>query len=499
MRVLYIDVDSLRPDHLGCYGYPRATSPNIDAIAKQGVRFTNTYVSDVPCLPSRTAMFSGRFGVHTGVVNHGGSAADPFIEGASRGQESLLGQTSWMSCLRQVGMKTATISSFAERHSAWHFLAGFSEVINPGLRGRDSAEQVAPLAIDWLQHNGKSENWFLHVNFWDPHTPYRAPAEAGDPFAGTPTPSWLTDAVRKQHWTMAGPHGAQEINGFDAEVKFERDYPRQPMGAMDSMDKVRQMFDGYDTAVWWADQHIGQIIRTLEKLGIAEQTAIVITADHGENLGELNVYGDHQTADAMTCRVPLIVKWPGVTDKRAGKTEGSLNYQFDFAATTIELLGGRVPGNWDGLSFASEFREGGSSGRDYLVCTQGAWAIQRGIIFPMDNRLYLCIRTHHGAFHAYPDVSVYDLVADPFEQKNLAGGKTNVVDAGLHILDQWRSEMMRTSSHAQDPIWTVWHEGGPLYTRGRLPEYLKRLRATGRAKWADFLTARYPAYLKGQI
>ena len=73
MRILYIDIDSQRPDHLGCYGYHRKTSPNIDRIAARGVRFENHYVTDAPCLPSRTAMWSGRFGIHTGVINHGGA------------------------------------------------------------------------------------------------------------------------------------------------------------------------------------------------------------------------------------------------------------------------------------------------------------------------------------------------------------------------------------------------------------------------------------------
>src|SRR5690606_26329400 len=85
MRILYLDIDCLRPDHLGCYGYHRATSPRIDAIAAQGVRFDNVYISDAPCLPSRTALWSGRFGIHTGVINHGGSNADMFTDGPSRG------------------------------------------------------------------------------------------------------------------------------------------------------------------------------------------------------------------------------------------------------------------------------------------------------------------------------------------------------------------------------------------------------------------------------
>ena len=85
MRILYIDIDSLRPDHLSCYGYHRQTSPNIDALATEGVRFDNVYASDSPCLPSRTALFGGRFGTKTGVVNHGGVYADLPLEGVNRG------------------------------------------------------------------------------------------------------------------------------------------------------------------------------------------------------------------------------------------------------------------------------------------------------------------------------------------------------------------------------------------------------------------------------
>ena len=83
MRILYLDLDTLRPDHLGCYGYHRNTSPNIDRIAAEGVRFDNYHCSDAPCLPSRTALMTGRFGIHTGVVGHGGTAADMRLEGAA--------------------------------------------------------------------------------------------------------------------------------------------------------------------------------------------------------------------------------------------------------------------------------------------------------------------------------------------------------------------------------------------------------------------------------
>src|SRR5439155_13642158 len=265
VRVLYIDVDSLRPDHLGCYGYHRKTSPVIDSLASRGTRFENLHVPDAPCLPSRTALFSGRFGIHNGVINHGGAAADPFPDGASRRFRSSLGRTSWMQSLRQAGLKTVTVSPFGERHSAWHWYAGFNEIYNTGKGGLERADEVSPVALDWIKREGKSDNWFLHVNLWDPHTPYRTPEQWGNPFKDEPLPAWLTEEVRQKHFNSAGPHSAQEVCGFgEAETAkwMSEKWPQQPQ-QIASMADVRRMFDGYDRGVRYADEHIGRILSAL--------------------------------------------------------------------------------------------------------------------------------------------------------------------------------------------------------------------------------------------
>jgi arylsulfatase A-like enzyme len=474
MRIIYIDIDSLRPDHLGCYGYHRATSPNIDRVAAQGVRFENYYVSDAPCLPSRTAMWSGRFGIHNGVINHGGVAADPFIEGCDRKFGSTLGETSWMRCLRNLGYKTVTVSPFGERHSAWHWYANFNEIFNTGKRGLETADEISPAALKWIKDHGREDNWFLHVNYWDPHTPYRAPDEYYKPFKDTPTPAWLTEEVRQQHWNGVGPHSAREIPGYDDEPYG--DWPKQPLMA-DSMNAVRKMFDGYDAGVRYSDDHFGRLLNGLADESVLDETIVIISADHGENLGELNIYGDHQTADHITCRVPLIVTWPGVL--KGGRVDSGLHYHVDFAATLIEHLGGKVPSNWDGRSFDRK--------RDYLVISQGAWSCQRSVRF--DD--YLAIRSYHDGYHCFPDVMLFDVKSDPHEQHDLAREKPDLVAKAMAMLDQWHGEMMRTSTNPNDPMWTVMREGGPFHTCGYLKAYLDRLRATGREQWADQLLRKH--------
>ena len=116
MRILYVDIDTLRPDHLGCYGYHRSTSPNIDELAARGVRFSNVYASDVPCLPSRTALISGMFGIRNGVANHGGVSADLRSWGPERSFFSPLALESFAGVLMLAGYHTTSISSFPLRH-----------------------------------------------------------------------------------------------------------------------------------------------------------------------------------------------------------------------------------------------------------------------------------------------------------------------------------------------------------------------------------------------
>lgn len=486
MRVLYIDIDSLRPDHLGCYGYHRDTSPTIDALAREAVRFENCYITDAPCLPSRTALWSGRSGFHTGVVGHGGRAAEPLREGPSRGFSGLFGASSWMSALRAAGLYTATISSFGERHGAWHWYAGYSEILNPGKGGMERAEEVNALALDWIRRNAQRDNWFLHVNYWDPHTPYRTPPSFHNPFAGDPLPAWLTEEVRARLWEGFGPHSAQEPHGYGHET-FVRDYPLMP-AQLDSMEAIRRWIDGYDMGIRYADEHLGQLLNALADAGVLDETVVMIGADHGENLGELNVWGDHQTADAITCRVPLIVRWPGLTSERVDR---ALHYHYDWAATLIELLGGSVPPWWDGRPFTAAFRAGAEDGRPYLVTSQGAWACQRGVRFEQ----YLCLQTYHDGHKQLEPIMLFDLAADPHEQHDLAADRPELVSRALGLLAEWYHEMMVTSPHESDPLMTVLRDGGPYHTRGELRAYLARLRATGRAAHAERLAARHPEEL----
>jgi arylsulfatase A-like enzyme len=479
MRFVYIDIDTLRPDHLGCYGYHRNTSPNIDAIAAEGVRFENCFNSDAPCLPSRGGMFTGRHGIHTGIINHGGSDADPMREGRDRGFVTSARYNAWPEAMKNGGLYTVSVSPYAERHSAWWFYAGWREMHNTGKRGRERADEVFPVAFDWLDRRGGEDDWVLHVNCWDPHTPYRTPIDYGNPFENDPPPAWLTDEIIAKQRAGYGPNSPREIrNWHGLEEDSPDDYPRHPR-KFENVEDFKGWIDGYDTGIHYADHYVGLLVAKLKELGVYDETAMLISSDHGENQGELNIYGDHHTADTITSRVPGILKWPGL---KPGVRRG-LHYQSDVAATILELLGLNVPEAWDGRSFGQALKAGDEGGRDFLVCSQNCWSCQR--MARWGN--YCLIRTYDTGLKQFPSVMLFDVAADPHLQDNLADSEPEMRDRGLALLEQWHGEMMATSDYNIDPMWNVIREGGPYHTRDRVEGYARRLRETGRAPYADFI------------
>jgi arylsulfatase A-like enzyme len=485
MRILYIDIDTLRPDHLGCYGYHRPTSPNLDRIATQGVRFTNCYVSDAPCLPSRAALYSGKCGIRNGAINHGGEAADPYVNPDDR--QFRRPADSYTMQLRRLGYYPVTVSPFGERHSSFWFYEGFREMYNTGKGGGESAEEVVPIALDWLDRRGQEDNWYLHVNVWDPHTPYRAPESIGNPFAGSPPPAWMNEELRRKSWDNYGPGSAQEPGGGYVPAPNAQPRPRQPL-QIDSMASYRHWIDGYDCGVYHADLWVGQLMDKLEELGILDDTLIVVSSDHGENQGELGIFGDHQVADHITNRVPMIVRHPKGLGGR-GRVDDALHYQFDITATLIEMLGGEVPTSWDGTSFYAAFEERDCEGREFLVVANCAWACQRSVRWSD----YLLMRTYHSGFHNFPDLMLFDVANDPHELNDMSLTDPALVHEGLAMLERWTADEMRRSQRTVDPMWIAMREGGPFHARFTSPSferYVQRLRETGRAQHAADLERR---------
>ena len=262
-------------------------------------------------------------------------------------------------------------------------------------------------------------------------------------------------------------------------------YPRN-LGELKNMDDLRDWMNGYDTAIRYVDDQIGKIIHILKDLGVYEDTVIVITADHGENQGELGLYGEHGTADHITCRIPMIVKGPGVQE---GQVDDGLHYQIDFAPTLAEWLAFPSPEKWDGSSYFQTLKSGSDTGREFLVLSQCAHVCQRSARFGD----YLYIRTYHDGYHLFPKEMLFNLKEDPHEENNLAESEPELCNRGLRYLNEWHDQMMAESPSDIDPLWTVIREGGPFHARGRLSEFVQRLEATGRGDSVAELKRRHPS------
>jgi choline-sulfatase len=187
-----------------------------------------------------------------------------------------------MTTLRQEGHHTAFISPFPQRHAAWHVLDGFNEWHDTKGGGNERAEIVYPYAEGWLDDHANEDDWYLHVNFWDPHTNYDTPQEYGNPFADDPHPEWLTEDIIDKQRQSYGPHSAQDLHHEYMTGDEVLDLSRTPDEIRDR-ETFKQWIDGYDVGIRYMDDYVGKILDLLDAKDVLDETLVIVTADHGGN------------------------------------------------------------------------------------------------------------------------------------------------------------------------------------------------------------------------
>ena len=472
MRVLYVDIDSLRPDHLGCYGYDRPTSPTIDALAARGVRFEECFASDTPCLPSRTAMLSGRHGTKSGVVTHYG--AGQFYEEPGEGHAPDPARPASFRYLSEAGVHTTTVTSFSKRHLADHFTASFRESIQPTPQvGLEDAEDVTGSATTWLDDHAAEDDWLLHVNYWDVHHPYENVAEAREQVEGPVTAGPGAEQLAALS-EMAGTRCATQWGNpreYDGEAFAHEAYEEWPIPERftDRAD-VEHVLEGYDAAIRKVDGHVERLLAELERHGVREETAVVVTADHGEAFGEHGLFAEHGFAHPACQRVPLVVDWPGVTDDAAGPVTEKV-YQFDLVATLADLFGADQPAGWDAEPFTAALRGESFEGREALVCSQGIFTFGRAVY---EGEWAFVRLLHPGVFsvpglYNDPDLDdrgtelLYHRERDPYGLTDRADEHPEVADRLRARLDGFVSDALGTVDAAgRDPLAEMAAESGPF-------------------------------------
>ena len=207
------------------------------------------------------------------------------------------------------------------------------------------------------------------------------------------------------------------------------------------------MIDEYDTGIWYADRQLGLVFDKLREQGIYDDMAIIISSDHGEDLGEMGSYCEHGEADYVTTHIPLIVKWPGCA---RNAVSAGFHYNVDLLPTLVDLLGGVPPfsGNrvvgkpnpvkYDGTSFADCVRTGEDGGRDHLVVSQCAHVCQRSVRFGD----WIYIRTYHDGYHLTAAEELFNVKDDPHETRDLAEENPELCWKGAWYLERWVADAM---------------------------------------------------------
>ena len=310
-NVILISLDTLRPDHLGCYGYPRETSPNLDRLARSGVVF-KTARSQAPwTLPSHMSLFTSMLPSHNRV--------EDLNEVLSSKLRTL------PEALTAAGYETAAIVNNGQMKQHWGFGRGFNkwrefEVDTP----EGNCESITGHAVDWLGAN-KNENsdspFFLFLHYFDVHEPYHAPAKFREQFG-------------------------VEVTGPETRQIMWR--ARTPARDLTEQEK-RSAIDAYDAEIAWLDAELGRLFKA-----VPENTLVVVFSDHGEAFDEHGWTLHGATLHEEEIRTALIMSGPGIEPSEI-KTPVML---MDVAPTILEICEIGVPFQFEGLSLMPAIQGG---------------------------------------------------------------------------------------------------------------------------------------------
>ena len=405
-NAVLIVVDTLRRDHLGAYGYARDTSPAIDALAAEGIRFERAYSTSSWTAPSVASMLTGLYPSAHRVVRPKTALPEAV---------ATLPET-----LRQAGFATAGVVSnriIGRRNGFDRGFDWFDQEQAKGGHDYESTEGVSETAIRFLQKLSSSEQpFFLFVHFFDPHYSYRRHPEAG----------FAAERVGR----LDGDEAIQEL---------------RRLGPILSDNEIAFLRDLYDEEIHYTDRGVARLIATLQELGHNEDTLIVFTADHGEEFLERGWLGHTRTLYDELVRVPLILRMPGPIVRSVIAEPVSLT---SLPATILELLGLDVPEAYRGESLVPLLADPSAVPRDGpLIEVDFAAALAQNA--PKTAKKQALVE---GRFKIIRDelaqsIELYDVVSDPGERTDLAASQplrrqalSEALDARFRALEAGRVE-----------------------------------------------------------
>ena len=391
-NVILVTVDTLRQDHLGFAGYPRDTSPNLDALAREGTWFPSYYSQSATTGAAHASIFTSLPPKDTGVTAN----SQPFPAD----------KASIMSALRAAGYSTAGFVSsvvVGRKSKLQDHFDHFDDELTTVEQNRQSryerpADQTVAAALKWITNDApKDKPFFVWIHLIDPHGPYEAPKDP-DRYVGDKYYDSLTAEIplSETDWEPGTIPRYQALGGrTDARYYVAR----------------------YDAEIRYMDAALGTLVTTLAQKSLASDTLLAITADHGETLaesGHKHFFSHGVITYDETVRIPLVIREPR-GERRLGTVDRARPLSsLDLAPTLLELAGVPVPAGFQGRNLlrtplapdAPIVSLGGYGTKNLEQQIGTQFSVRRG-------PLRLILNSKDGS------QELYDTAADPGETKNL--------------------------------------------------------------------------------
>ncbi len=371
--ILLVTIGTLRADHVSAYGYDRRTTPTLDALARRGTLFRRAYSTSSWAIPAVASLLSGVLPAEHGAL-HGHLNAEGLVE-----QEAISPELPWLPvALHDAGYRTVGISASSHFDPAMGYGRGFDDYEALGFASADVVLSSAFSRLDALRAGDAP--FFLWVHVVDPHLPF-VPVEPQ--FS-----SW---------WSSTRPrYPALDRAGTSVAVGVVIRRERLPV-----RDALEYLTAAYDSEIRHTDDFLDELLGRLDD----GHLAVVVSADHGEELNDHHAMGHGHTIFEELIRVPLVVALPG----QAASESTALVTLMDVFPTLLDVADAPVPDGLAGTSLLPAMRgESFPPARDVIVQTGQGRQIIQGIF---DGRYKYGERVSPS-----PVEGLFDLEADPFEQ-----------------------------------------------------------------------------------
>jgi arylsulfatase A-like enzyme len=387
--IIWLVIDALRPQHLGCYGYERATTPALDRLADEGVIFTRFFANAPWTRPGTTCMLTGRI---------------PSRHAVQCDWHKLPRDVGTVAqALKRAGYTTLAVVGNGNASAAFGLDKGFDvfEDTTKNWKGLPKANQVFDLALKHLEKHKGKQKVFLFMFVVDPHDPYK------------PQP----------------PYDTMFLPGYKGKVIHNPKWEYKNKFTQAQRKKIVALYDGL---IRFTDDHIKDLFAGLKRLGFYDQASIFVTADHGESMGEHGVYLHGHHLYETHIRIPLLIRAPWL--KKPGKYSSAFLQQIDLFPTFCDLAGAKVPQDLRGLSIVGALRDRSSIPiPHYVIAEYKCYGIKRTAIRtraykliyqqPADREVFM---KHVKRPELLPSVSfdketfqLYHVLKDPHEKTDI--------------------------------------------------------------------------------